>query len=170
MNPGTEKNKALEQALARAGDGAIAIGPDGRVVVWNRAAERILGWSAREVLGRACCGVLAGGDGRGNSFCYEGYEVMGQVRLGEPVELTLYRLLGAHLLVVVLLEDLVVAPQHVFASRVEPQALDQHPPEEGNRDDGERRQSLQYAVCAGRLRSSHRPYHTNHVAHPRVTC
>jgi PAS domain S-box-containing protein len=79
-------NEALEQVLARAGDGAFAIGPDGRVAVWNRAAERILGWSAKEVLGRPCCEVLAGGDGHGNSLCYQGCDVMGQVRLGEPVE------------------------------------------------------------------------------------
>jgi PAS domain S-box-containing protein len=86
MSTGRIQNEALEQALARAGDGAFAIGPDGRVAVWNRAAERILGWSAKEVLGRPCCEVLAGGDGHGNSLCYNGCDVMGQVRLGEPVE------------------------------------------------------------------------------------
>jgi PAS domain S-box-containing protein len=86
MSPGRVPNEALEQVLARAGDGAFAIGPDGRVAVWNRAAERILGWSAKEVLGRPCCEVLAGGDGHGNSLCYNGCDVMGQVRLGEPVE------------------------------------------------------------------------------------
>jgi PAS domain S-box-containing protein len=86
MSPGKVPNEALEQALARAGDGAFAVGPDGRVAVWNRAAERILGWSATEVLGRPCCEVLSGGDGHGNSLCYQGCDVMGQVRLGEPVE------------------------------------------------------------------------------------
>lgn len=86
MSPGRVQNEALEQALARAGDGAFAVGPNGRVAVWNRAAERILGWSAKEVLGRACCEVFAGGDGHGNSLCCHGCNVMGQVRLGEPVE------------------------------------------------------------------------------------
>ncbi|MDO8478718.1 MAG: LuxR C-terminal-related transcriptional regulator [Candidatus Rokubacteria bacterium] len=86
MSPSRVPDEALERALARAGDGAFAVGPDGRVAVWNRAAERILGWSATEVLGRPCCEVLAGGDGHGNSLCYQGCDVMGQVRLGEPVE------------------------------------------------------------------------------------
>lgn len=86
MTQGRIQNEALEQALARAGDGAFAIGPDGRIAVWNRAAERILGWSAKEVLGRACCELLAGGDGHGNSLCFSGCDVMGHVRLGEPVE------------------------------------------------------------------------------------
>jgi hypothetical protein len=33
MSPGRIQNEGLEQALARAGDGAFAIGPDGRVAV-----------------------------------------------------------------------------------------------------------------------------------------
>jgi len=86
MSPDRIQNEALDQALGRTGDGAFAIGPDGRVAVWNRAAERILGWSAKEVLGRSCCEVLAGADGHGNILCYYGCDVMGQVRLGEPVE------------------------------------------------------------------------------------
>jgi PAS domain S-box-containing protein len=86
MSPGRMQNEGLEQALARAGDGAFAVGSDGRVAVWNRAAERILGWSAKEVLGRPCCELLAGEDGHGNGLCYQGCDVMGQVRLGEPVE------------------------------------------------------------------------------------
>jgi len=86
MNGGRGPTEALEHALARAGDGAFAMGPDGRVAVWNRAAERILGWSAKEVLGRACCEVFDGGDGHGNSLCYQGCDVMGHVKLGEPVE------------------------------------------------------------------------------------
>ena len=86
MSPGRVPAEALEQALARAGDGAFAVGPDGRVAVWNRAAERILGWSEKEVLGRPCCEVLDGGDGLGNSLCYQGCDVMGHVKLGEPIE------------------------------------------------------------------------------------
>lgn len=86
MSPGRIQNEAIEQALARTGDGAFTTGSDGRVAVWNRAAERILGWSAKEVLGQPCCEVFAGGDGHGNSLCYNGCDVMGQVRLGEPVE------------------------------------------------------------------------------------
>jgi PAS domain S-box-containing protein len=86
MNPGKVASEALEQVLARAGDGAYSIGADGRIAVWNRAAERILGWSAKEVLGRPCCEVFDGADVRGNSLCYQGCDVMGHVKLGEPVE------------------------------------------------------------------------------------
>ena len=86
MSQSRTQDEGLEQSLARAGDGAFAVGPDGRIAVWNRAAERILGWSAKEVLGRPCCEVLAGEDGHGNALCYEECEVMGKVRRGEPVE------------------------------------------------------------------------------------
>jgi PAS domain S-box-containing protein len=86
MSPERVPTEALEQALARAGDGAFAIAADGRIAVWNRAAERILGWSAKEVLGRPCCEVFDGGDGQGTSLCYQGCDIMGHVKLGEPVE------------------------------------------------------------------------------------
>jgi PAS domain S-box-containing protein len=86
MKPGVGADQILTQALARAADGAFAIGPAGRVVLWNRAAERILGWSAGEVLGRSCCEVLVGSDVNGNRLCYQGCHVMSLVDQGEAVQ------------------------------------------------------------------------------------
>ena len=86
MKPGGAADQVLTQALARAADGAFAIGPAGRVVLWNRAAERILGWSAKEVLGRSCCEVLVGSDVNGNRLCYQGCHVMSLVAQGEAVQ------------------------------------------------------------------------------------
>jgi PAS domain S-box-containing protein len=86
MKPGVGADQVLTQVLARAADGAFAIGPAGRVVLWNRAAERILGWSAREVLGRPCCEVLVGSDVNGNRLCYQGCHVMSLVEQGEAVQ------------------------------------------------------------------------------------
>jgi PAS domain S-box-containing protein len=76
----------LDQTLARSGDGVFAVGPEGRVVLWNRAAEKILGWSAREIMGRPCCDVFVGVDEHGNRLCYKGCHVMSLVKLGEPVQ------------------------------------------------------------------------------------
>ena len=76
----------LEEMLSRAGDGVFAIGPEGRVLMWNRAAEKILGWSAREILERPCCDVFVGVDDHGNRLCYQGCHVMSLVKLGEPVQ------------------------------------------------------------------------------------
>lgn len=86
MRPGKIANDALDQALARAGDGVFAVGPEGRVLLWNRAAEKVLGWSAREILGRLCCDVFVGADDRGNRLCYQGCHVMSLIKLGEPVQ------------------------------------------------------------------------------------
>lgn len=76
----------LEQTLARSGDGAFVIGADGRILLWNRTAEKIMGYSAREAIGRPCCELFVGLDGDGNRLCYQGCHVMNLVKQGEPVQ------------------------------------------------------------------------------------
>jgi len=76
----------LDQTLARAGDGAFVIGGDGRIVLWNRAAEKILGYSVRDVLGRPCCEIFIGRDDSDNRLCYQGCHVMTLVKMGEPIQ------------------------------------------------------------------------------------
>lgn len=75
----------LEQALARAADGAFAMRPDGKIVLWNTAAGKILGYSAQDSIGRHCYDVCAGLDDNGNRLCYQGCHVMNLVKLGDPV-------------------------------------------------------------------------------------
>src|SRR5438309_6545679 len=77
---------ALDLALARAGDGAFVTAADGRIVLWNRAAERILGYSAREVMSRRCFDVFAGHDDKDNRLCYQGCHVQNLVKMSEPVQ------------------------------------------------------------------------------------
>lgn len=76
----------LDGALARTADGAFAIGPDGRIVLWNRAAEKMLGHSAREAIGRLCCDLFVGYDDSGNRLCYQGCHVMSLVKMGDAVQ------------------------------------------------------------------------------------
>ena len=75
---------SLDDALANTADGAFVIA-DGRIVLWNRAAENLLGYSAREVIGRPCCDIFVGRDDDGNRLCYRGCHVMSLVQLREPV-------------------------------------------------------------------------------------
>jgi PAS domain S-box-containing protein len=77
---------ALDQALARAGDGVCVVASDNRIVLWNRAAEWILGYSSREVTGRQCCDIFAGRDDHGNRLCHAGCHVMTLLRMNEPVQ------------------------------------------------------------------------------------
>jgi len=76
----------LDQTLARAGDGACVIGADGRIALWNRSAEQILGYSAREVIGRPCCDIFVGRNNDENSLCYRGCHVMTVVKMGESIQ------------------------------------------------------------------------------------
>ena len=77
---------SLDPALAAAGDGACVVGADGRIVRWNRAAEKILGYAAREILGRPCCEVFVGHDDDGNRLCYQGCHVMKLMDIGETIQ------------------------------------------------------------------------------------
>ena len=79
-------SEGLHRALAQAGDGAFATGPDGSVTLWNRSAERILGWKAKEVLGRSCSDVLAGDIARDNRLRRESVGGAGPRRLRWSVE------------------------------------------------------------------------------------
>jgi PAS domain S-box-containing protein len=77
---------SLDQALSRTGDGAFVVTSEGRIVLWNRAAEKILGHTARETIGRSCCEVLVGRDDSGNRLCYRGCHVMNLIKLGEAIQ------------------------------------------------------------------------------------
>ena len=48
---------------------AFAMDRHEKIIYWNAAAEKLLGWSADEVLGKACFSVLAGRDPFGNLYC-----------------------------------------------------------------------------------------------------
>jgi PAS domain S-box-containing protein len=76
----------LDRLLGNAADGVCAVDGGGRIILWNRAAEKILGYIAREVVGRPCCEVFAGRDSAGNRLCYQGCHVVTLVQRGEPVQ------------------------------------------------------------------------------------
>ena len=76
----------LDGLLTNTADGVCAIGVDGRIVFWNRSAERLLGYPAREAVGRNCCDVFVGRDPAGNRLCYQGCHVQTLVKRGGPVE------------------------------------------------------------------------------------
>jgi PAS domain S-box-containing protein len=76
----------LDTLLGRTADGVCAVGRDGRIAFWNRSAERILGYPAREVVGRRCCEVFVGRDASGNRLCYAGCHVLTLVEREEPIQ------------------------------------------------------------------------------------
>ena len=75
----------LDDLIAHAGDAAVVMEPDGRIVLWNDAAEALLGHTQAEVVGRRCWDVLAGCDARGDRVCRDDCPVMHRAHAGEPV-------------------------------------------------------------------------------------
>jgi PAS domain S-box-containing protein len=57
-----------------------------RLVYWNEGAEKALGWSAGEVLGKMCFDVLAGRDLFGNLYCTRECPVVRSAIAGEEVQ------------------------------------------------------------------------------------
>src|SRR5713226_4641214 len=74
------------RGLASATDGVFAMMSDGRITLWNPAAERITGYTAGEVLGRRCCDVFAGRDSVGEPLCSSNCRLLTLIKSGEPVE------------------------------------------------------------------------------------
>jgi DNA-binding CsgD family transcriptional regulator len=71
--------------VAGTADAVVGTDEEGRVVIWNKAAERLLGYGAAEVLGKPCHDVLCGMDSFGNRFCDDNCAVERMVRRGEGV-------------------------------------------------------------------------------------
>lgn len=90
---------SLHQALVHASDGALATGPDRRITFWNRAAERLLGYTAAEVIGRTCCEVLERSPQCQLKAAREGgaeagaFELTARTRRGETIRLSVSTLL-----------------------------------------------------------------------------
>jgi PAS domain S-box-containing protein len=80
------QDNGLDQALALTGDGVFATTAEGKIVLWNRAAEKALGYTARDTIGRSCCDLFMGRDGSGNRLCYRGCHVSSLVKMGEPIQ------------------------------------------------------------------------------------
>lgn len=60
------------QLVQSTAEAAFATAEENRIVMWNEAAEKLLGYKAKEVLGRPCHEVLCGIDVFGNRFCDAG--------------------------------------------------------------------------------------------------
>ncbi|MBI3626067.1 MAG: PAS domain S-box protein [Candidatus Rokubacteria bacterium] len=76
----------LDELISNTADGICVITAEGKITLWNRSAEKILGYTAREVVGRPCCDVFVGRDAVGNRLCYRGCHVQSLVKMGEPVQ------------------------------------------------------------------------------------
>lgn len=72
-------------SLETTGEAAFASDAHGRIVGWNAAAERLLGYERERVLGHPCHEILGGRDVFGNRYCRERCNVQEMIRCREPV-------------------------------------------------------------------------------------
>lgn len=75
----------LAEMLAATADGGFAIDAEGRIILWNRAAEGMLGYTMREAVSRRCCDLLMGDDENGNRLCCRGCHIVDLVKMRTPV-------------------------------------------------------------------------------------
>ncbi len=75
----------LDAFLDNTADGVCSIGPAGKILNWNRAAEEILGYKQADVVGKQCNEIVAGRDPAGNLFCCGFCTVRLQAKMGEPI-------------------------------------------------------------------------------------
>jgi PAS domain S-box-containing protein len=62
-------------AFEHSADGVYAVDADDRIVFWNSSAERMLGYTPEEAIGRPCYELLAG-EGAGEGICSPHCSVM----------------------------------------------------------------------------------------------
>lgn len=105
----------------RSGAAVFQLGPDGRILSWNRAAERLTGIPAGDAEGRPCWEVLGGRDDAGGLVCHPGCSAARLAREAWPVrsiELSVRTPLGPKRLTVetIVLHDddetLILHPMH----------------------------------------------------------
>ena len=76
---------ALFSSLALSPDPVFVTDRHNRIVFWNQSAERILGFSSNEVVGKPCAARLEGCDAYGNRYCSESCPVTGMAARHETV-------------------------------------------------------------------------------------
>lgn len=78
--------KDILPIFANTADGVFIVDGEHKIIFWNRAAQKILGFSRKEVVGRYCFDVIAGTDESGNPVCSRGCRVMNLIQRRDTVE------------------------------------------------------------------------------------
>ena len=74
----------LDETLSRAVDAVFAVDGSGRIRFWNHAAAKIVGYTAREVIGRPCCDAFVADASHGETLCYRGCHAT-PIKLGDSM-------------------------------------------------------------------------------------
>jgi len=75
----------LLELLAGMADGVFAVDDEQRIILWDRAAEELLGVTAQEALGRYCYEVIPGRDELGCRLCHRACRDLAMAERGETI-------------------------------------------------------------------------------------
>lgn len=89
------RHRSLLSALRDSTTPAMASDARGRVVFWNRAAEKLLSRSSASTLGRRCHELIQARDVFGNRFCTENCPVVDMARRNETIRPFEWHVAGA---------------------------------------------------------------------------
>lgn len=64
--------------------GVMGFDPSGRVLLWNKTASDLFGYSTQQVMTHRCFELVNGCDARGNLLCHAGCSIMLMFRHGRP--------------------------------------------------------------------------------------
>ena len=79
-------DETLER-ISRSGEAVFAVDSAQRIILWNKACERLLARPARNAVGKSCYDIMCGRDVNGNIYCHRNCAVAYQARerKGDPV-------------------------------------------------------------------------------------
>jgi diguanylate cyclase (GGDEF)-like protein/PAS domain S-box-containing protein len=84
-------NDLFQRVVESLNDGLYIVDRDRKITYWNSAAERISGFSAKEVVGSSCSeNILTHVDGEGKQLCLDGCPFEQALQDGSPREADVY--------------------------------------------------------------------------------
>lgn len=84
-------NDLFQRVVESLNDGLYITDCDRKITYWNKAAERISGFTAQEVIGSSCSdNLLTHVDGEGNQLCIGGCPLEKSIQDGSPREADVY--------------------------------------------------------------------------------
>ena len=84
-------NEVIFDILENIGYGVYILTPERKIIYWNKAAEKITGFSSEEVVGKSCKdNILQHIDHYGNNLCLNDCPVVEVVKTGKPVKKRVY--------------------------------------------------------------------------------
>ncbi len=115
LNTADDEYLTVLDALALSPEPVFAVNDRHRIIFWNKAMRRLLGFEYDEVVGKSCGPTLGGRDAFGNRYCSENCAIFGIAQRGEsirPFRMSVRTKSGEPMLV-----DLVVLKFEMHANR-----------------------------------------------------